>query len=415
MIRRRLTLLTLLCLCILIIAGCKTLTEEELIAKANIIHEDVFTIDTHTDTPLSMARGYNMSERHEPGVRGRGKYDIPRMIEGGLDAAFFAAFVGQKDCVPEEYVKAKDRADELIDLIEEMAEKNPDRVELATTPEDGYRIEKAGKRAIYIGLEYGFPIGQDLDLVQYFYDRGVRYITLCHTRNNDICDSSTDEEGPRWNGLSPFGEQVVAEMNRLGIIIDVSHLSDESVWDILEITEAPIVASHSSARAVNDHERNLSDDLLKALAQNDGVIQLSLISFYMKGESPERRVALDSLREKYGSYYRLQDPVKKAEYETAWMKIQERFSSDRATVKDLVDHIDHAVKIAGIDHVGIGSDFDGGGGVLGCDDVSEFPNVTIELLRRGYSEQDIRKIWGGNFMRVFRKVIEVSAQIQSET
>lgn len=394
----------------ILVLGCTRLSEEALLKKSEALHHAVLTVDTHTDTPLSMMRGYDMGVRHQPGARGRGKYDIPRMIEGGLDAAFFAVFVGQEDCNPEEYARARQRADELLDLIEEMAARHPDRIELATSPEDAYRIERAGKRAIYTGLENGFPIGKDLDRISRYYERGIRYITLCHTRNNDICDSSGDEEGPRWNGLSPFGEAVVAEMNRLGIIVDVSHLSDESVWDILKITKAPIIASHSSTRALFDHERNLSDDQLRALAENGGVIQISLISFYMKRPGPERRAALDSLEEKYGSYYRLKDPVKKAEYEAAWMKVQDRFASDRATVQDVVDHIDHAVRVAGIDHVGIGTDFDGGGGVLGCDDVSEFPNLTTELLRRGYSEEEIRKIWGGNFMRVFRKVVEVSGR-----
>jgi membrane dipeptidase len=197
------------------------------------------------------------------------------------------------------------------------------------------------------------------------------------------------------------------------MIIDVSHASDASVEDILHVSKAPIIASHSSTRALSDHPRNLPDELLKAIADAGGVVQISLISFFMRGPSTERQAAIDSLDQKYGSYFKIKDPEKKRAYERAWYKIAERFASDRANVQEVVDHIDHAVQVAGIDHVGIGSDFDGGGGVIGCDDVSEFPNITVELLRRGYSKKDIKKIWGGNFMRVFREVIAVSRKTSS--
>jgi len=239
---------------------------------------------------------------------------------------------------------------------------------------------------------------------------------LCHTKNNEICDSSTDEA--EWNGLSPFGEKVVKELNRLGMIVDVSHISDSSFYDVLRITKSPVVATHSCCRALCDHPRNLTDQMLKALAKNGGVIQMCLVSSFVKKSksNPERQAAIkkemDRLKEKYGDYYAITDPKIKEEYRNAYRAIFEKYPRELATVKDLVDHIDHAVKLIGIDHVGIGTDFDGGGELKDCYDVSQLPNITAELLKRGYSKEEIRKIWGGNFMRVFREVIKVSKEIQ---
>jgi membrane dipeptidase len=385
--------------------------EEALKTEAREIHDRVLTVDTHSDTPsLMLRRGWNVGERHEPGQRRSGKIDLPRMVEGGLDAEFFVAYVGQGERTPEGYARARERADDLLVAIHKMAEDYPQLVELATIPEDAYRLEKEGKRAAFIGMENGYPIGKNLSLVKEYYDRGVRYITLCHSSDNDICDSSTDELNPEDNGLSDFGQEVVAECNRLGIIVDVSHISDKSFFDVLKLTKAPVIASHSSVRSVCDHPRNLSDEMLKALASNDGVIQICFVSSFVKRAkpNPEREKALAELREKYGSWSEVKDESLREKMEEEYMNVYEKYPSDRATVQDLVDHIDYVVNLIGIDHVGIGSDFDGGGGVEGCDEVSELPNITTELLRRGYSEEDIRKIWGANLMRVFRKVIEVA-------
>jgi membrane dipeptidase len=385
--------------------------EEALKAEAREIHDRVLTVDTHSDTPTLILRsGWDMGERHEPGQRRSGKIDLPRMAEGGLDAEFFVVFVGQGERTPEGYARARERADKLLDVIHKMAEDYPQLVELATSPEDAYRLEKEGKRAAFIGMENGYPIGKDLSLVKEYYNRGVRYITLCHSSDNDICDSSTDEVDPEDNGLSDFGREVVAECNRLGIMVDVSHISDNSFFDVLKLTKAPMIASHSSVRALCDHPRNLSDEMLKALALNDGVIQICFVSSFVKKAkpNPERDKALAELREKYGSRSEIKDPSLLEKMENEYMDIYEKYPSEKATVKELVDHIDHVVNLIGIDHVGIGTDFDGGGGIDGCNEVSEMPNITLELLRRGYSEEDIRKIWGGNVMRVFRKVIEVA-------
>jgi membrane dipeptidase len=386
-------------------------TEADFAARVSKLHDKVLTVDTHADTPSRLLReDWDIGERHESSGRRGSKIDLPRMAEGGLDAEFFAAFVGQGARTPEGYEAAKERAFLVLDAIHKMCADYPELVALATTPEDAYRIEKEGKRAAFIGMENGYPIGEDLTLVEKYYNKGVRYITFCHSRDNDICDSSTDSDSPDDSGLSDFGRKVVAECNRLGIMIDISHASEKSFFDIIETTKAPIIASHSSARALCDHPRNLTDEQLKALAINDGVIQICFVSSFIKEQppNPERDAALQALREKYGSRRDIQDEAERAKLYAEYEAIYEKYSGEKATLKELVDHIDHVVNLIGLDHVGIGTDFDGGGGVEGCNDVSEMPNVTEELLRRGYSEEDIRKIWGGNIMRVLARVIEVS-------
>ncbi len=388
-------------------------TEEDLLAEAAEIHERVLTVDTHADTPSRMLRDdWDMGERHVSGERRSGKIDLPRMKEGGLDAEFFAAFVGQGERTPEAYAGAKERTDRLIDVIHQMCEDHPDLVGLAVTPEEAYRLENEGKRAAYIGIENGYAIGKDLSLIEEFYNRGVRYITLCHGGDNDICDSSTDREHPEDEGLSEFGREVVAECNRLGIMVDVSHISDRSFFDVIQVSKAPVIASHSSVRSLCDHPRNLSDEMLEALAANDGVIQICFVSSFLKKPTPntEREKALEALKEKYGSWRDIKDQETRKKMRQEYMAVFEDFPEELASVKDLVDHIDYVVKLIGINHVGIGTDFDGGGGIEGCSDVSEMPHITEELLRRGYSEEDIRKIWGGNLMRVFRKVIDLAEQ-----
>jgi len=388
--------------------------EEALKAEAREIHDRVLTVDTHSDTPsLMLRRGWDIGERHESSQRRSGKIDLPRMAEGGLDAEFFAVYIGQGERTSEGYARARERANLLLGAIHKMAEDYPQLVELATSPEDAYRLEKEGKRAAFIGMENGYPIGKDLSLVKEYYDRGIRYITLCHSGDNDICDSSTDRRNPEDKGLSDFGREVVAECNRLGIMVDVSHASDKSFFDVLEVTKAPVIASHSSVRSLCDHPRNFSDEMLKALASNNGVIQICFVSSFVKKAkpNPEREKALAKLSEKYGSWSEVRDESVREKMEDEYMDIYEKYPSEKVTVQELVDHIDYVVNLIGVDHVGLGTDFDGGGGIEGCDDVSELPNITEELLRRGYSEEDIRKIWGANIMRVFRKVVEIAKNV----
>ncbi|MGB2763273.1 MAG: dipeptidase [Candidatus Aminicenantaceae bacterium] len=391
------------------------LEEETLKVKIEKIHDKVLTVDTHSDTPSHLLEGeWKIGERHEPGQRGSGKIDLPRMVEGGLDAEFFAVFIGQGQRTPEGYASARERATRMLDAIHKMCEDYPDMVELATSPEDAYRLEREGKRAAFIGMENGYPIGKDLSLIKKYYERGVRYITLCHSSDNDICDSSTERRNPEDNGLSDFGREVVAECNRLGIMVDLSHASDKTFFDVLKVTKAPVIASHSSIRSICDHPRNLTDKMLRALASNGGVIQICFVSSFVKKAkpNPERDKALSQLREKYGSLRTTRDEAQREKIRQEYRAILEKYPVDRATVKDLVDHIDHVVKLIGVDQVGIGTDFDGGGDIEGCDNVSELPNITVELVRRGYSEDEIRKIWGGNIMRVFRKVEQIAEKTQ---
>jgi len=389
-------------------------SEEELIARAMAIHDRVLTFDSHADTPLRMIEpGFDMAERHDPNDTGS-KVDYPRMIEGGLDAIFFAAFVAQDIRDDEGNSRAEALGLQMIDAIVESAEENSDIVGIALDPDDAYELEDQGKRAIYIAVENGYPLGDDISNVEKFYDAGVRYITLVHSSNNDLADSATDPNGPEHEGISAFGEEVVREMNRLGIMVDVSHGNDDVFYDAIAISEAPIIASHSNARAVTDHQRNMTDEMLRLMAENGGVVQLTMLSSYLldEAENPERDAALAELRASSKPASEMTEDERLAMRE-AINEINDRYPNPPATVKHVVDHIDHIVDVAGIDHVGIGCDFDGGGGIEGIFDVSEVMNITIELVRRGYTEEEIDKIWSGNLMRVFREVQAVAGRLQA--
>ncbi len=411
--RKRIVSLFLLALAPLIFSGCReTASSLSVEERAQALHDRVLSVDTHCDTAFSLLRtDWKIGDRHDPGTQRSGRIDLPRMKEGRLDAEFFAAFVGQGPRTPEGYERAKDRALLAVDAVWNMGDEYASLIGVGLGPDDAYRLKKEGKLTAFIGMENGYPVGRDLALVEFFYEKGVRYITLCHSSDNDICDSSTDRREPEDNGLSDFGRDVVAECNRLGMLVDISHASDKSFFDVIAASRAPIIASHSSARAVCDHPRNLSDEMLRALAKNGGVVQICFLGSYVKTpeSSPERDAAIKELEAKFGGSIRsIQDETLRAQARAEFQKINEAFPQSRANVADLVDHIDHVRNLVGIDYVGIGTDFDGGGGLEGCDDVSGMVHVTEELLRRGYNEKEIEKIWSGNFMRVFRKVIELS-------
>lgn len=381
--------------------------------KARALHDRMLTVDTHCDTAFSLFRtDWKIGDRHDPSLRASGKIDLPRMKEGGLDAEFFAAFVGQGPLTPEAYAKAKDSALRAVEAVRKMTEEYSSVIGLAVDPRGARRLKKEGKLTAFIGLENGYPIGRDLTLIRLFYEKDVRYITLCHSSDNDICDSSTDRRDPQDKGLSDFGRRVVAECNRQGMIIDISHASEKSISDILAVTKAPIIASHSSARTVCDNPRNLTDDQLRALAKNGGVVQICFLAAYVKMPPviPEREKAMKELEAKYGNIRQIQDEAVRAKAMAEREAVNQKFPQDRASVRDLVDHIDHVKKVVGVDYVGIGTDFDGGGGVVGCDDVSGMIHVTEELVRRGYADREIEKIWGGNFLRVFQKVIDLAGE-----
>lgn len=396
------------------LAACRAVqTPPDIAAEARELHREILTVDTHCDTAFSLLRkDWKIGERHDPALRASGKIDLPRMREGGLDAEFFAAFVGQGPLTPEAYAKAKDSALKAVQAVHAMTETYASTIGLAVDPAGARRLKKAGKLTAFIGMENGYPIGRDLSLIKFFYDQGVRYITLCHSSDNDICDSSTDRRNPEDRGLSDFGRQVVAECNRLGLIVDISHASDKSFADVLAASKAPIIASHSSCRAVCDNPRNLTDDQIRALARRGGVIQICFLGAYVKTPPviPEREQAVKEMEAKYGPLRDLKDESLRQKAMAEREAINQKYPQAQPTVADLVDHIDHVKALVGVDFVGIGTDFDGGGGVLGCNDVSGMIHVTEELLRRGYSEREIEKIWGGNFFRVFEQVIAAAGK-----
>ncbi|MDR2389536.1 MAG: gamma-glutamyl-gamma-aminobutyrate hydrolase family protein [Tannerellaceae bacterium] len=336
-----------------------------LTAKANTfrqakeIHKRILSVDTHTDTPFWFGRpGFSLADRE------RNRVNLPKMEEGGLDAVFLAAFIGQGKRDNEALQTAVDRTTQLIESIHRQAEQNADLCGLAITPDDFARLKKTGKKTIFIGIENGYGIGKDLSNLSKFKQMGVTYMTLCHSYDNDICDSSTHTQN-EWDGLSPFGKEVVGEMNRLGLMIDLSHASESTFRDVMEQSAFPVICSHSSARALCDHDRNLTDEQLRAIAQNGGVVQVCLLDSYIHSNRRE------------------------------------------ASVVHAVDHIDHIVQVAGINHVGIGSDFDGGGGIIGCEAHNDLIQITVKLLEKGYTEEDLGKIWSGNFLRVMSAVQSV--------
>jgi len=383
-------------------------TDKKLDHKVHRIHEKCLTVDTHCDTPMLMVKpGFSVrTENKAP----QSRVDLPRMKKGGLDAMFFAVFTGQKPRTEENYKKTYDLANQMLDSIYSMLKHDSDLATLALKADDLAKIEKTGKRAIYIGMENGFPLAKDFSRVEEFYKRGVRYITLCHSFHNDICDSSSDGKPAEHNGLSDFGRQVVAEMNRLGMLVDVSHASDKSFFDVVEFSKAPIIASHSSVRAVAQHNRNMTDEMIKKLAEKGGVIQICLLDEYVK--NPDTTTVnykrIKQIRKIYaGGMEKMTEAEKEAMF-AEWDELKAWKQTELPNVKDLVDHIDHVKNLVGVDYVGIGSDFDGGGGLIDCMDVSQFPNITRELIRRGYTETEIRKIWGGNLLRVFKEVEKVA-------
>ncbi len=389
---------------ILIFSGCNQ--KENHVKK---LHKEAVTLDSHVDTPLRLVNGkYNFAERHNAFIT-RSKIDLPRMLEGQLDAVFMAAYVSQGPLTDSGFVKAENRALKLISKIKETIEENPDKLMFAFSSGDLMKGVKQNKTAVYIGIENGHVLGDKIENLYRFYDLGSRYVTLCHVKNNLICDSSNDENGPMHNGLSDYGRELVSEMNKIGMMIDVSHMSDKSFYDVIELSKTPVIASHSCARAVCDNPRNMTDDMIKKLAENGGVIQVCLYEEYVKkgSKNKERDSARKALRKKYASWNSLSEE-KREEFSKEWYDLDSRFVKSGATVSDLVDHIDHIVRIAGIDHVGIGSDFDGGGGLQDCYDVSQLINITAELVERGYSDEEVKKIWSGNFMRVFKSVEDYS-------
>ena len=335
------------------------------------IHKEMITLDTHCDINLkNFTNQNNYTENTDSQV------NLPKMINGGLDVAWFIVFTGQgslnKNGYKRAYKNAIDKFEAIHRLVEEYA---PDQIELALSEEDVYRINAKGKKIAMIGVENAYPLGEDLSNIEKFYNLGARYMSLAHNGHSQFSDSNTGEEDNIWmhNGLSDKGKEAILEMNRIGIMIDVSHPSKEAIRQMIEISNAPVIASHSSARSLCNHSRNLDDEQLDWIKKNGGVVQTVALAGYLRDD----------------------------------------ISTELVSVKDLVDHIDYMVKRIGIDHVGISSDFDGGGGIQGWSDASETFNVTKELLKRGYTKEEISKIWSGNLLRVLTEVTEIAKNIQT--
>ena len=404
--------------------------QESTLEKAQRIHEEVITIDTHNDINVkNFTDSINYTQNLDTQV------NLPKMKAGGLDVSWLIVYTGQDTLTDEGYAKAKENALQKFDAIHKLCEEiAPEEIALALTSQDVRDIIASGKKVAMIGVENAYPIGTDMTQFQEYYHRGARYISLAHNGHSQFSDSNTGEEDDQWlhNGLSELGEEAVNEMNRLGIMIDVSHPSKEAMKQMIELSKAPIIASHSSARALCDHSRNLDDEQLQLMKTNGGVVQTVAFSSYLNTEKHEARNAYmktiyqqvaDSLGMEWferSQFSTLTDAQKEAFMENypRVVKIGKDLVKGRTdapaavNVSDFVDHIDYMVKLIGIDHVGISSDFDGGGGIEGWSDASETMNVTLELVERGYSQEDIAKLWGGNLLRVLDEVQAVAKTLQ---
>ena len=374
----------------LLILGCSesaeyppSLNKEAITDTARAIHERVITLDTHVDINTSnFTHETNYTQDIDTQV------NLPKMDAGGLDVAFFIVYTAQGELGPEGYRHAYENAIDKFEAIHRLTEEiAPEQIELAYNSGDAKRIIASGKKVAMIGIENAYPVGPDLSNIEKFYEMGGRYMSLAHNGHNQFSDSNTGEvDGVYWHGgLSEMGRLAIKEMNRLGIMIDISHPSRDSIMQTLELSRAPVIASHSSARALTDHSRNLDDEMLLALRQNGGVVQTVAFGTYV---SELRRLH--------------------------WASGGDFADAPPATVSNFVDHIDYMVKLIGIEHVGISSDFDGGGGLIGWGDASETLNVTEELVRRGYTENEIEMLWSNNLLRVLDNVERIAREIQNE-
>lgn len=366
------------------------------------LHDRLITLDTHMDTPASLDRpDWSIEAEHDVGADYT-QVDLPRMKQGGLDGGFFAIYTPQGPLDAGHYAQVRDFAVMRGMSILKMAAADPANFALATTAADAATIAAQHKRIVYMSIENAYPLGEDISLLALFYRMGVRLSGFAHFNNNQFADSSTDPGGPKWGGLSPLGKQLLAEMNRLGIVPDASHSSDNVLDDLLALSKTPVLLSHSGCKAIYDHPRNIDDDHLRALAAKGGVIQMNAYGSYLRAikPSPERQKAMRALFVSVDE----SKPMVKADYDALAAKRREIDrtypETDKPSFDDFLAHLFHALKVVGPDHVGIGLDWDGGGGVKGMEDVRFIPKITAALLKAGYSEADIQKIWSGNVLRV---------------
>ena len=400
--------------------------EKKLEERAEQIHQKVMTVDTHVDINVR-----NFTDSSNYTQRLNTQVNLPKMEEGGLDVAWFVVYTGQDSLTPAGYEKASANAMSKFEAIHRLCEEiAPDRIGLALTAKQAREIYNSGRKVAMIGVENAYPMGEDLSNFEKYHALGARYVSLAHNGHSQFSDSNTGEADSVWlhNGLSELGKKAVAEMNRMGIMIDISHPSREAVMEMLALSKAPIIASHSSARALCDHSRNLDDEQLLKLKENGGVVQTVALDAYLNAEKNQarddfmkeiRRRVADSLGIEWfdrSEFRKLTDAQQEA-YIPNYRRVSSIADEIAAksedapplvNVSDFVDHIDYMVGLIGIDHVGISSDFDGGGGIEGWSDASETYNVTLELVQRGYSEADIEKLWGGNLLRVLDEVQAVA-------
>ena len=397
--------LSVLSISVLLLVGCSSSNNYE--QQAQDLAQKYIIVDGHIDVPYRLKADWEDISKSAPG----GQFDYPRAKEGGLDAPFMSIYV------PVEYQQsggAKAAADSLITMVKGIASDNPDKFAIATSPEEIKAQSEEGLISLPMGIENGAPI-EDLSTVKYYYDQGVRYITLAHAKDNRISDSSYDTTKDTHNGLSEYGTQVVEEMNRVGVMVDVSHITDKAFYDVMETTQAPVVATHSSCRHFTPgFERNMSDELIKRLGENGGVIMINFGSTFLDSASSN---SMDEVEAEISQKIKEKglDPSSEKAEEFRSTYFQENFKF--STVEKVADHIDHVVDLVGIEHVGLGSDYDGVGPTLpeGLKDVSTYPNLIAELLERGYSEEDIQKICSGNIFRVWNNVSEVASKLQQDS
>ncbi len=417
-------------ICILSIVSCNQRPQDdkkELLKTALGIHQNIITLDTHNDIDVkNFTDTLNYTQRLPTQV------NLPKMEEGGLDVSWLIVYTGQDSLTETGYAKAKKNAMAKFEAIHRLCKEiAPDQIELALSSDDVRRIHQSGKKVAMIGVENAYPMGNDLNQFEHYHRLGARYISLAHNGHSQFSDSHTGEEDEIWlyNGLSDLGKEAVIEMNRLGIMIDVSHLSKQATDQILQFSQAPVIASHSSARALCPHSRNMDDESLKALKENGGVIQTVALGTYIDKEKSERRQ--DYMKEVYSGiadslgvrWYEWnefaglseQEKSEFLEYYPQIMSISNDIVKNRSDVppdvdvEDFINHIDYMVSLIGVDHVGISSDFDGGGGIAGWSDASETLNITLELVKRGYTEEEISKLWSGNLLRVLDQVQQYAA------
>jgi membrane dipeptidase len=381
--------------------SCGRGRQEELSrARARRIHERLLTLDTHLDTPIHFGPGWDITTGHDL-ASDPSQVDYPRMVRGGLDGGFWAIYTPQGPRTPEGEANARDAALGTALRIHEMVVKNSDRFEIALRSDDAAAIAARHHRVVYLSIENGYPLGHDPTLLKTFYTLGVRMVGLVHFSNNDLADSSTDPKGKEWNGLSPLGRRVVAEANRLGLVLDASHASDDVLDQLIDLSKTPVILSHSGCKAVFHHPRNVDDDRLRKLAASGGVIQINSASDYLVAtpDDPARKQAMHELLTRFFPLYALPAEARLA-FERERLAIDHAYPEPHATFEDFIQQMLHALEVVGPDHVGIGADWDGGGGVTGMEDVASIPKITERLLTAGYTEADLAKIWSGNVLRL---------------